>query len=223
MRIKHYFSLFIVHYIYILSFSLQIQDLGKRFYGRWLFRHLDLALAEGENLALIGTNGSGKSTLMRMIAGQLSASEGKCQYLLDEKKVPYEEMYRYISWTGPQVQLYPDFTLEEHIFLHFQFKKCLLPNPKDIISLLKLEDHAEKKLRLYSSGMFQRVKLGLALFSDSKLLLLDEPTANMDEANADYALQLIHQYKGSRILILASNLEREYKGMRILEIARLNP
>lgn len=199
-------------------FTVALQDIGKRFYGRWLFRHIDFSLESGDKLALIGTNGAGKSTLMRIIAGQLSASEGKCFYTKGKMRVPYDNMYQYISWTGPQVQLYPDFTLKEHIDLHFQFKKCLLPQSSDIVSILNLTEHADKKLRVYSSGMFQRVKLGLALFSQSDLLLLDEPTANMDEENAKYALGLIEKYLGNRVLVMASNLEREYSGMKILDV-----
>lgn len=180
---------------------------------------MELRLQERDSLALTGTNGSGKSTLMRIIAGQMSASEGKCYYIQNEKKIPYEQMYRHISWTGPQIMIYPDFNLSEHINLHFQFKKCLLPNPSEIISLLNLEEHADKKLRFYSSGMLQRVKLGLALFSHSDILLLDEPTSNMDEKNAIFMLSLIEEYRQNRILIIASNLEREIKGMKILNLS----
>lgn len=128
-------------------------------------------------------------------------------------------MYQHISWTGPQITIYPDFTLQEHIHLHFKFKKTLLQNASEMIPLLNLEEHSEKKLRFYSSGMLQRVKLGLALFSHSEILMLDEPTSNMDEKNAAFVLKLIEEYRQNRILILASNLEREYKGMNILNLS----
>ncbi len=201
-------------------FSVTLQNIGKKFYGRWLFRNLTLTLNQGESLALTGTNGSGKSTLMRIIAGQMNASEGKCFFEKNGKKTGYESMYNHISWTGPQITLYSDFSLEEHLALHFRFKKPLIASTDEMITLLNLEDHKDKKLRLYSSGMLQRVKFGMSLFSKSDILLLDEPTSNMDTENATKMLHLLDQYQGERILILASNLEREYSNMKILNLSQ---
>lgn len=187
-----------------------MEDVGKRFYQRWLFRGLAHDFATSPRLALIGPNGSGKSTLMRILAGQMAPTEGKVRYKLDNQIIPTSEWYQYLSWSGPYIDLYPELTLREHLALHFRFKKCLLPDQQAIISHLKLEAHADKPLRVYSSGMLQRVKVGTALFSDSAVLLLDEPTSNMDEANASYMLELISQHLGDRIWILASNLAREF-------------
>lgn len=161
-------------------------------------------------MALIGTNGSGKSTLLRIIAGQLSPTEGKVEYHADNKRIAYSKFYEYVSWAAPSIDLYDELTLREHISWHFKLKPSRLENPMDLVSILSLEDDQDKKLRLYSSGMLQRVKVGLALFTQSKLLLLDEPTSNMDTANADRMLSLIEEQRAGRVLILASNLEREY-------------
>ena len=199
------------------SFSIEIDKVGKKFYQQWLYRDLSFSVQKGESLAILGNNGSGKTTLLRILAGQLSCSEGRVFYLKAEKKVPYESMYQHISWAGPHTALYPDLTLTEHLSLHFSFKKSLLPIP-DIIEKLHLSQDAHKKLRFYSSGMLQRAKIGIALFSESDILILDEPTANMDEANAAYMLQLIAEHKGDRIYLLASNLEREYIGMNQLKV-----
>lgn len=194
-----------------MSFSLSISQVGKRYYNRWLFREIDLDLNAGSKLALIGTNGSGKSTLLRIIAGQLLPTEGKVDYKNADKKIAYDNYYKHLSWAAPSLDLYDDLTLEEHISWHFKLKPSILPNPKTLISILDLEADRNKKLRLYSSGMLQRVKVGLALFTQSDLLLLDEPTSNMDTRNADKMLGMIDEYRGERILILASNLDREFE------------
>lgn len=201
-------------------FTLHLHNTGKRFHDRWLFRNLETKLHAGESLALIGANGSGKSTLMRILAGQMLASEGKCHYYMDDKKIPHAQMYQHVSWTGPQLQLYPDLSLWEHLALHFRARRCLLGSLNEVIEVLKLSADADKALRFYSSGMYQRVKLGLALFSQSDLLLLDEPTANMDEQNAAYALDLIREFRGNRVFVLASNLEREYGQMPQLRLGK---
>lgn len=199
-------------------FTLQLQHIGKRFQGKWLFRELTFTLQQGEQLALLGMNGAGKSTLMRIIAGQLTPTEGKVVMISGKKRISHDFFYPFVSWTSPAMQLYPDLTLKEHIDLHFQLKNCLLPTPTDMIDLLQLQKDADKKLRFYSSGMLQRVKVGLALFSQSQILLLDEPTANMDTENAQRILDLIQTYVGNRVYLLASNLEREYAGMERLDI-----
>lgn len=197
-------------------FTLEARQAGKRFYQRWLFRNLSVRVAAGEMLAITGTNGSGKSTLLRMLAGQLSPSEGDVFYSLDGKRVSSEAMYRHLSWSGPQIEPYGDLTLEEHLKLHFRLRKPLAalgPRPVDaVIELLALGEHARKPLQVYSSGMLQRVRVGTALFTASALLLLDEPTSNMDTANADRMLGLIETWRGDRAYLLASNLEREFAG-----------
>lgn len=190
-------------------FQIELNALGKQFYRRWLFRGISQQLASGDQLGITGVNGSGKSTLMRILAGQMAPSEGKVNYLLAGSRLPQAEAYRHLSWAGPYIELYPDLTLAEMIRVHFRFRDCLLPDPGQIPALLDLEGHAHKALRLFSSGMQQRARVGLALLTQSHMLLLDEPTSNMDGGNARRMLDLIQAYRQERILVIASNLERE--------------
>ena len=189
---------------------LQLEQVGKKYYHRWLFRNVSCELGPGSRLALVGPNGSGKSTLLRIMGGQLNPSEGKITFFRN-KQLPVEQVYQYLSWSGPYIELYQDLNLVEHIRMQFRFKDCLLDDPMEIISILDLESHRNKKLRFYSSGMQQRAKVGLALFTQSELLMLDEPTSNMDRTNAERMLKLIDAYLGERIMVLASNMEREYQ------------
>ncbi|RMG60331.1 MAG: ATP-binding cassette domain-containing protein [Bacteroidetes bacterium] len=193
------------------TFHIQLEQIGKQFYQRWLFRELSFDSRETRRLALIGHNGSGKSTLLRIVAGQMNPSLGRVTYTADNQRVPTYHFYQHISWAAPYVDLFPDLSLREHLRLHFRFKGCRLAQTEDIAEVLDLQDHLDKKFRFYSSGMLQRVKVGTALFSESDLLLLDEPTANMDSGNAARMLDLIDTHIGERVLVLASNLEREYR------------
>lgn len=191
------------------AFSLKLENVGKQFYRRSLFQGLNLELQSGDSLALVGTNGSGKSTMLRIIAGQLSPSSGKVTYRLNKSLIPSVERYRHLSWSAPYVSLFPELTIKEQFRLQSRFKKSLL-SEKKFLAILDLEMHADKPLRFYSSGMIQRAKVGLALFSQSSLLLLDEPTSNMDSHYANLIIGLIKEYQDNRILVLASNLVREY-------------
>ncbi|MDP5170771.1 MAG: ATP-binding cassette domain-containing protein [Bacteroidia bacterium] len=191
------------------SFTITLDQVGKQYYQRWLFRDLNLSLIAGESLALVGQNGSGKSTLLRVIAGQLSPSVGKVTYGQSGKRVPSTEIYRHISWSAPYISLFPELTLREQYRLQARFGSFFLKED-DFLETLLLADEADKPLRFYSSGMLQRAKTGLAILADSSVLMLDEPTSNMDDKHAALIISLIRQYQQSRIVILASNLEREY-------------
>lgn len=191
------------------AFSISLEDVGKQFYRRWLFRGLSLELASGDSLALVGTNGSGKSTMLRVIAGQLSPSEGKVTFRHEGKRVPSVEQYQHLAWSAPYLSLFPELTIREQFRLQAKFKQSILTE-EEFLTTLELAGDADKPLRFFSSGMLQRAKVGLALFSTSSLLLLDEPTSNMDSYYATMMMDLIKQYRRDRILVLASNLAREY-------------
>jgi len=190
--------------------SIRLEGVGKKFYHRWLFKGIDRTLPPASSLALVGSNGSGKSTLLRIIAGQMNPSEGKVWLLKNGEKLPLDKVYQYVSWSAPYLEAYLDLSLAEQYDLHFSWKKCLLKDADEVINRLRLEDHKDKKLRYYSSGMLQRAMVGMALFSDTPVLLLDEPTSFMDETNASLTLDLIRQYAEGRIFILASNMHREF-------------
>ncbi len=189
--------------------TITLNRVGKQFYRSWLFRGITTSMDAGEQIALIGTNGSGKSTLMRVIAGQMSPSEGKVNYIKKGTIIPAVDRYRYIAWAAPYLSVFPELTFPEHFRLQNRFSSPLV-SAADALELLQLQSHRLKPLRYYSSGMLQRAKVGLALFQQSDILLLDEPTSNMDDHFSSMILALIRTYAQDRTLILASNLEREY-------------
>ncbi len=191
--------------------QLRLNQIGKQFNQRWLFRKVNVDMKSGGRLALIGPNGSGKSTLLRIIGGQLIPTEGVVQFSKEGVTIPSVRLYQHVSWAAPYQDLYPELTLKEHIGLHFSFKKSLIGELDAIPELLQLQAHLHKPVRFFSSGMLQRFKAGLAIFSDTPLLLLDEPTSNLDPANAALVLSWLDTYQQNRMCILASNLEREYE------------
>jgi ABC-type multidrug transport system ATPase subunit len=189
--------------------KLEVIGLGRRFNRHWIFRKLDLELLAGERVLLCGDNGSGKSTLMRMLAGQLTPSEGSIKLWIDGKEIDAENYYQHLSWSGPYMELYTDLTLSEAIQLHASFRPMLV-SAGEVLQLLQLTDHASKLLKHFSSGMLHRVKVGLAILTRSRLLLLDEATTNMDEANSRLATDLMMHYLDGRMLLYASNRPEEF-------------
>jgi len=190
--------------------TITFENIGKKYNREWIFRNIDITLDSKDAYAITGGNGSGKSTFLQLISGYSIASEGNLTYNLENKKIKQDNLYNYISISAPSIALYEELKLNEVIDLHFKFKKSLI-NKKEIINALALERVNNKELKYFSSGMKQRVKLGLAILTDSPLLLLDEPLSNLDRKASDWYLEMIEKYKKNRLIVVCSNqIEREY-------------
>jgi len=179
----------------------------KRFNKEWIFKNLDFQFEAGKHYALIGNNGSGKSTLLQIIAGYSGLTKGSINWSPFDANNIYEQ----ISFAAPYLELVEEFTATEQFEFQAQFK----PIQKDlstekILKLIGLKNAAHKQIRYYSSGMKQRLKLALAIFSECPILLLDEPCSNLDKEG--YALYdtLIKDYAMHKLIIIGSNDPAEY-------------
>jgi ABC-type multidrug transport system ATPase subunit len=192
-------------------FTVQVKNASKRFHNEWIFKNLDLELSSGDALAITGGNGSGKSTLLKCLSGAIPLTAGSIQYQSGATKIAEEQWFRSLALATPYLELPEEFTLSEVINFHFQFKMPLQNHSTtEILEILGLEKHKSKAISQFSSGMKQRVKLALAIFSEVPLLLLDEPSTNLDSQGLSWYLKLIQQYASNRILVICSNDPREY-------------
>ncbi|WP_423146571.1 ABC transporter ATP-binding protein [Rubrolithibacter danxiaensis] len=190
---------------------IDLENIGRRFNREWIFRGVTYGFEQGSSYAILGPNGSGKSTLLQVIAANLTPSEGKIDYLSANKKVDIESAYKYLSWSAPYIELIEEFTLQEQLDFHFKFKPYANQlNSKEVIELLGLEKSKNKTIRFFSSGMKQRTKLALSFCSDTPVLLLDEPTSNLDLKGIDWYYELVNLFSKDRLLIICSNQEHEY-------------
>lgn len=185
--------------------------LGKQYGRQWIVRHVQLDLPPGTHLAITGANGSGKSTLLKLLAGAAHPTQGTVQYVRHGKPLPQEAHYSYLSWAAPYVQPPLQLQLAELYRLHFAFRPCRLLSPEVCLEALGLEPHTHKRLSELSSGLLQRAQLGLALFTEAPLLMLDEPTSFLDATTREMMMALIHTHSQGRTLLLASNEPREYE------------
>jgi ABC-type multidrug transport system ATPase subunit len=194
-------------------------DAGKRFNRDWIFRHLNYEFNTGHSYAITGPNGSGKSTLLQSIAGAMGISEGRIDYAAAaghaaaaDGAIPPEHAYRHLSLAAPYLQLIEEMTVTEFLHFHAAFKP-LLPkcSANEIIRRVGLENAAHKQMRYYSSGMKQRVRLAQALFSDTPIVLLDEPCTNLDSDGISLYQQLIREYTQDRLVLVSSNDLQEYE------------
>ena len=196
----------------MLRTSLVIQNLGKRFNQEWLFDDLSVNIANHEIVAITGHNGSGKSTLLKIISGLQLPSKGTVSLTINEKLIPTENYYQYLTFASPYIELIEEYTLVEMLQFYFHLKPLnegltLAQLPK----LFLLEHASHKEIRSFSSGMKQRLKLGLALFCNVPLIILDEPTSHLDEQGKTWFYENLKQLMGKKTILIASNQEEEIK------------
>ena len=189
-----------------------LSDAGKRFNRDWIFRHFNYTFEAGQSYAITGPNGSGKSTLLQALSGGMYINEGRIEYRIMNKEQKNEEIYRDVSICAPYLEVVEEMTLREFLDFHHGFKPFLSGITTDsIITVLGLEKAVNKQIRYYSSGMKQRVKLAQCIFSDTAIVLLDEPCTNLDAAGIKLYDSLITDYCKDRLVVVSSNDEVEYK------------
>ncbi len=192
--------------------KITLKSAGKRYNYEWIFRNLNSTFQTDKSYAILGPNGSGKSTLLQVVAGNIIPSTGEIFYSENEKIIEPENFFQYISIAAPYLELPEEMTLEELLQFHSGFKKFNSNlSIKNIIQLSGFEKSFDRQIKQYSSGMKQRAKLMVAIFSESPILLLDEPTTNLDEQGVQWWKGLMSQYAKKRLVIIASNIEREYE------------
>jgi ABC-type multidrug transport system ATPase subunit len=191
--------------------KISLTDAGKRFNREWIFRHFTYQFEQGRSYAITGPNGSGKSTLLQILSGSMHFNEGLCQWANDNKQLANELVYTNISICAPYLELVEEMTLNEFLEFHREFKPFLPGfDAARIASILNLEKATHKQIRYYSSGMKQRAKLGQCIFSNTPIVLLDEPCTNLDAEGIELYQRLIADHCKERLVVVSSNDEVEY-------------
>jgi ABC-type multidrug transport system ATPase subunit len=192
--------------------KISVIDAGKRFNRDWIFRKMHLELSSGNHYAITGHNGSGKSTLLQCIAGSLYLNEGKVNFLTENQEaIKPDNCHQLLSICAPYLEVVEEMSAREFLHYHAQFKPFSKNiSPELILEEIGLTKAADKQIRYYSSGMKQRIKLAQAFFSDTPVLLLDEPCTNLDQKGISLYQHLISQYCQNRLVLISSNDKIEY-------------
>ena len=135
--------------------TIQLDSVGKRFRYDWVFRNLSYTFAQGESYAILGHNGSGKSTLLQVISRHLSPNKGSIIYTdAAQKTLPIEEVYTYISYAAPYIELIEELTLTEAIDFHQKFKPLIANfDTQALIDCLELpKGNAHKAIHFFFVG-----------------------------------------------------------------------
>jgi heme exporter protein A len=183
-------------------------NIAKLYNRRVILEKISFSLTEGTAFAITGKNGSGKSTLIKILCGVLSPSRGTVEFSVDGTVVPYPDYYPYIGLVSPYLNMYEEFTAEENLSFIAKVRN-LGPSISERAGMLLNEfgiyDHRKKEVRYYSSGMKQRLKYCAALLHSPSLLVLDEPSSNLDSYGIEAVRKFMAQQRDTGILLFATN------------------
>jgi ABC-type multidrug transport system ATPase subunit len=194
--------------------EVQINGLAKRFASQWVFRDLNLKISSGTQTAVTGPNGSGKSTLLKIIAGALPQSMGRITYVIGGKEISSDKIYTHVSFAAPYGQMIEELTLPEAWKFHGRFKTWIpeLNAYGAFTQSLRYRFNDGTPISVMSSGMKQRIRLAFAVYTLSDLLILDEPTSNLDEDGVAWFHEVLSQFGKGRTVVIASNVRDDVRG-----------
>ncbi|MEX1138678.1 MAG: ABC transporter ATP-binding protein [Bacteroidota bacterium] len=184
------------------------EGVSKKFNRRNVLRDISFALAPGDSLAVTGKNGSGKSTLVKILAGVLSPTSGRVVYEASGSRLSSDEIRPLIGFVSPYLQLYDEFTAVEILDIIARIRSSGAHESarrRMLMEQFNLWDRKDDIVRTYSSGMKQRLKYVVALEHSPSILLLDEPTSNLDEDGINAVRKVVSEYGKSGVLVVATN------------------
>ncbi len=195
------------------AFELTIDSVSKSYGARRVLRDVTARAVAGQVLVIAGPNGSGKSTLVKMIARLTRPTDGRVLWKLDGQTLPAAAARRIVGMVSPDLTFYDELSAIENLRFFAQVRG-ISATPEFVKSLLDrfgLGGRGRDLVGAYSSGMKQRLKYAFALMHDPPLLLLDEPTANLDERGVALVYDAIAQARPCKCIVIATNEPEEVR------------
>jgi ABC-type multidrug transport system ATPase subunit len=192
--------------------TVRFEGVSKRFGRQRILADVGGELRPGRVLVIAGPNGSGKSTLVSILAGLLRPSRGEVRYLDGQTSLPRDAWYPILGVAAPDMALYAELTAIENLRLFARLRGSDEDDSRlaGLLDELGLEGlHHRKLLAALSSGMQQRVKLAQAVLHHPAVLLLDEPSVNLDKDGHERLGALVARLKPTTAVAVATNDPRE--------------
>ena len=190
------------------NISLSAEAVSKVFNRRVIFEDVTFSLTQSQAVAITGRNGSGKSTLAKIVCALLAPTRGRIACSIDDVDIAPEKIYRHVGLVSPYIMMYEEFSGVENLSVLGRIRDLPERSHNEAESLLKkfgIYERRNDEVRTYSSGMKQRLKYAAALLHHPEILVLDEPTANLDEEGIEVVRDTMRLQKENGILIIATN------------------
>jgi len=187
---------------------IRANDISKTFNRREIFSGISFTVSSPGSVSVTGKNGAGKSTLAKIISGVLSSTSGTMIFDVEGRTLDDDEKRGHIGFVSPYLNLYDEFSAMENLFLLMRIRSLKKPKEAPLETLLKRFNLWERKddaVRGYSTGMKQRLKYVFALAHSPSVLVLDEPTTNLDNDGIKVVEEVVAEQKRSSILVVATN------------------
>lgn len=189
------------------EYSLTAESINKTFGRRLIFSGINFKLNTSIIFGISGPNGSGKSTLVKIIANIISPSSGKLFHNLNGTEIKPEKLHNHIGLVSPYLILYDEFSAYENLNYFSEIRGVLFDKNKvdNLLNKFLLFNRKDDLVKTYSSGMKQRLKFIFALMHSPQLIILDEPTSNLDDEGKEVVYKLVREEAEKNIVIIASN------------------
>src|SRR5687768_1847904 len=191
--------------------SMTLDRVTRRFGRRVVFEDVSGIVRSGETLVVTGPNGSGKSTLLKIVAGLLPASRGAATMHVDGVALDAQQRRARLGYVAPDLTLYAELSGVENLLFFGRLKGLALTRDDlvDALEMVGLKGRGRDFVRDYSSGMRQRLKYAFALLGRPQVLLLDEPTANLDASGTEIVRTLIEEQRRHGLVVIGTNESQE--------------
>lgn len=184
---------------------LEIQNLTVRYGSNTALQNVSFSMHEGEFVALMGPNGGGKTTLLRTVLGLLTPTEGSVR--MHTRRVGYVPQSSAVDRNFPisVKDVVKTATLSEGLHPHLFRKKTNMAIIDSCLERVGLLAFKERQISELSGGEFQRLLIARALATDPELLLLDEPTANIDPPNREHIYRVLRSLIPQKAILLITH------------------
>jgi heme exporter protein A len=177
--------------------AIELRGLARHFGERTALRDVTLTVAAGATLAVLGRNGAGKTTLLRILASLLRPHAGEVALFGEPLPARAHLVRGRLGLLGHEPLLYRDLTGRENLQYHARLHRIEPERVEEVLAAVQMERRASDPVRLLSRGMVQRLAVARAVLHRPRLLLLDEPRANLDPAASELIEPLIGRASGA--------------------------
>lgn len=186
---------------------IRVSGLTKR-YRSVVVDDFSMTVDKGDAVALWGPNGAGKTTVIRCILG-LVAYEGEIKVAGRDARTQGKAVRSLIGYVPQELSFYDDMKVLDLLDYSAALRHLSRRRVDEVVDLIELGDHTRKLVRELSGGLKQRLGIGAALLPDPEILLLDEPTSNLDAQARDAAVRLLEElrHEGKTLLVTSHHME----------------
>jgi heme exporter protein A len=188
----------------VRSASIRLEEIDKRYGGRYALRRVSLEVAAGECIVLAGRNGSGKTTLLRIAARLVRPSSGRLSFSAAGSDASV--VAQSVGFVAHATMVYDDLTAGENLLLFARLQGVARPVPRveELLRDVGLFDRRDSLVRTFSRGMRQRVAIARALLTAPGILLLDEPATGLDPQGTAWLADTLRRMRDAGCTIVMS-------------------